>query len=123
MYSETSTQRFSVDEGLDGLEPDRVGGGDALGGAHEEVAAGPQRVRRRRPVQRVADGLGEVDDGVAAEHEVVGGGPRRHTQQVADLEAGEQAQLGLRHPLVVALALERRARSWSAGAERGVVDA
>ena len=45
--------------------------GDALGGADHQVAAGAQAAGEP-PVQRVAHVLVEVDDGVAAEHEVVG---------------------------------------------------
>jgi hypothetical protein len=49
-------------------------------------------------VQLVTDRLGEVDDGVAAEDQVVGPGAQLHLQQVAGVEAVIRAQVELRAP-------------------------
>ena len=64
---------LDVGEGGRGVQADRLGRGDALGGADDEDAAGAQRVRQAG-VERVADVLVEVDDRVAAQDEVVGAG-------------------------------------------------
>ncbi len=52
-------------------------------------------------MQLVADRLGEVDDGVAAQDQVVRRGPRLRLQQVADVEARHLAQLELGAPAAV----------------------
>ena len=100
---------LDVGEGGHGLQADRLGRGDALGGADDEDAAGAQRVGEAG-VERVADVLVEVDDRVAAQDEVVGAGRRAQAQQVADLEGDERAQLGGRAPALAVGGEEARER-------------
>ena len=66
-------QIFRYVKGWVGARPTAGRIGDALGGPDDQVAAGAQRLGEAR-VQRVAHLVVEVDDGVAAQHEVVGAG-------------------------------------------------
>ena len=100
------SERLPVDERVRGREAEGRGVRDALRGAHHQVAARLQGAGDAA-VHVVACSVVEVDDDVAAEHEVPAG-LVAHPQEVVDAEGDVTAEVRGGLPAAVRLAEEAR---------------
>ena len=95
-----------VDEGCAGSRPSRAGLGDALASSRPSGSRRGAATPTSRSCRRVADVLGEVDDDVAAQHQVEAGRAGRGRAAGRRSRTASAAQLRLRPPAAVGVAVE-----------------